>query len=217
MKSQGKVRWIAISTTLPHLPTYLDWGVFDQFQIPYSALQREHEEWITKSAEAGIGTVIRGGVAQGSPERGAEGKIPGESSTRPSSMTYEARARAAARSSYVSLWPIRMSTPSSPARRTRRICERTSTQCSRAPCPRTPTRRRNAASTLWTESLTRKGEKKISTLFTHPPTHPPALDVSFWGFPPDPRPFDELRTGFVMRRVCADGSPLCTPHYSSAR
>ena len=70
MKSQGKVRWIAISTTLPHLPTYLDWGVFDQFQIPYSSLQREHEEWITKSAEAGIGTVIRGSVAQGEPGAG---------------------------------------------------------------------------------------------------------------------------------------------------
>ena len=39
MKSQGKVRWIAISTTLPHLPTYLDWGVFDQFQIPDSVFR----------------------------------------------------------------------------------------------------------------------------------------------------------------------------------
>ena len=37
------------------------------FQIPYSALEREHEEWITKSAEAGVGIVIRGGVAQGEP------------------------------------------------------------------------------------------------------------------------------------------------------
>jgi aryl-alcohol dehydrogenase-like predicted oxidoreductase len=65
MQQQGKVRWISISTTLPHLPTYLEWGVFDTFQIPYSALQREHEEWITKSAQAGIGTIIRGGVARG--------------------------------------------------------------------------------------------------------------------------------------------------------
>ena len=67
MKRQGKVRWIGCSTTLPELPTYLQWGVFDEFQIPYSALQREHEEWITKSAKAGIGTVIRGGVAKGEP------------------------------------------------------------------------------------------------------------------------------------------------------
>ena len=67
MKQQGKVRWIGISTTLPHLPIYIHWGVFDVFQIPYSALQREHEEWITRAAEAGIGTVIRGGAAKGEP------------------------------------------------------------------------------------------------------------------------------------------------------
>jgi aryl-alcohol dehydrogenase-like predicted oxidoreductase len=59
------VRFISISTTLPHLPIYLQWGVFDTFQIPYSALERDHEEWISRAAEAGIGTIIRGGVARG--------------------------------------------------------------------------------------------------------------------------------------------------------
>ena len=70
MRDQGKVRWIGISTTLPHLPTFLEWGVFDTFQIPYSALERQHEEWIARVAEAGIGTVIRGGVALGEPGQG---------------------------------------------------------------------------------------------------------------------------------------------------
>ncbi|HLO31712.1 MAG TPA: aldo/keto reductase, partial [Anaerolineales bacterium] len=65
MQQQGKVRFVSISTTLPHLPTYLGWGVFDTFQIPYSALEREHEEWISRAAEMGIGTIIRGGVARG--------------------------------------------------------------------------------------------------------------------------------------------------------
>jgi aryl-alcohol dehydrogenase-like predicted oxidoreductase len=65
MKKQGKVRFTSISTTLPHLPTYIEWGVFDTFQIPYSALERDHENWITKAAEAGIGIIIRGGVARG--------------------------------------------------------------------------------------------------------------------------------------------------------
>ena len=76
MKRQGKVRWISVSTTLPHLPVFLKWGVFDTFQIPYSALEREHENWITKSAEAGIGTIIRGGVALGEPGigRGAQNR-----------------------------------------------------------------------------------------------------------------------------------------------
>lgn len=67
MRQQGKVRFISISTTIPHLPTYLQWGVFDTFQIPYSALERDHENWITQSAEAGIGIIIRGGVARGEP------------------------------------------------------------------------------------------------------------------------------------------------------
>ena len=42
-------------------------GVFDSFQIPYSALSRQHEGIIAQSAAAGIGTVIRGGVAKGEP------------------------------------------------------------------------------------------------------------------------------------------------------
>ena len=67
MRRQGKVRWVSISTTLPHLPTYLKWGRFDTFQIPYSALEREHENWISQAAEAGLGTIIRGGVARGEP------------------------------------------------------------------------------------------------------------------------------------------------------
>ena len=67
MRRQGKVRWIGVSTTLPHLPTYLQWGVFDTFQIPYSALERDHEDWITKAAEAGVGIINRGGAALGEP------------------------------------------------------------------------------------------------------------------------------------------------------
>ncbi len=71
MQDSGKVRWIGVSTTLPHLQIFLDWDVFDVFQLPYSALEREHEDWITKVAEAGAGIVIRGGVAMGEPGIGA--------------------------------------------------------------------------------------------------------------------------------------------------
>ncbi|HRJ40987.1 MAG: aldo/keto reductase [Caldilineaceae bacterium] len=67
MQTQGKVRWIGVSTTLPHLPTFLDWDVFDVFQIPYSVLEREHEGWISRVAEAGGGTIIRGSAALGAP------------------------------------------------------------------------------------------------------------------------------------------------------
>ncbi len=70
MRQQGKVRWIGVSTTLPHLPTFLEWDVFDVFQIPYSGLEREHENWITRVAEQNVGTIIRGGVALGEPNIG---------------------------------------------------------------------------------------------------------------------------------------------------
>lgn len=65
LQAEGKVRFIGMSGTLPNLPDHIDMQVFDVFQIPYSALERKHEDLITKAAEAGAGTVIRGGVAKG--------------------------------------------------------------------------------------------------------------------------------------------------------
>jgi aryl-alcohol dehydrogenase-like predicted oxidoreductase len=70
MKDQGKVRWIGISSTNPHLETYIGWGVFDTFQIPYSALERQHEELIQAASDAGAGVIVRGGVARGEPGAG---------------------------------------------------------------------------------------------------------------------------------------------------
>ena len=67
MRSQGKTRFISISTRFPELPTCLGWDVFDTFQIPYSALERTHEDAITASAKAGLGIIVRGGVARGEP------------------------------------------------------------------------------------------------------------------------------------------------------
>ena len=40
-------------------------GVFDVFQIPYSAVQRDHEELIAEAADENVGTFIRGGAARG--------------------------------------------------------------------------------------------------------------------------------------------------------
>lgn len=48
--------------------------MFDVFQIPYSALERQHENLITKAAEAGAGIIIRGGVARGEPGEGLGGE-----------------------------------------------------------------------------------------------------------------------------------------------
>lgn len=70
MKAQGKVRWIGISSTHPHIETYIGWGVFDVFQIPYSALERAHEAAIQQAHDAGAGVIVRGGVARGEPGQG---------------------------------------------------------------------------------------------------------------------------------------------------
>jgi aryl-alcohol dehydrogenase-like predicted oxidoreductase len=70
LQKAGAVKFIGCSSTLPHLKTYIQWCIFDVFQIPYSALQRQHENWITKAAESGAGIIIRGGVARGEPGGG---------------------------------------------------------------------------------------------------------------------------------------------------
>jgi aryl-alcohol dehydrogenase-like predicted oxidoreductase len=68
LRDEGKIRFLGISGTLPHLPEQIAMGVFDAFQIPYSAVERDHEQAITQAAQAGGGTIIRGGVARGLPE-----------------------------------------------------------------------------------------------------------------------------------------------------
>jgi aryl-alcohol dehydrogenase-like predicted oxidoreductase len=70
LKRAGKIRFIGCSSILPHLTDHIAMGVFDVFQIPYSALQPEHEAAIAEAAKAGAGIVIRGGVARGEPGAG---------------------------------------------------------------------------------------------------------------------------------------------------
>ena len=70
LKREGKVRSIGVSTVLPDVANLIKLGAFDAFQVPYSALEREHEEIITQAAKAGAGTIIRGGVARGEPGHG---------------------------------------------------------------------------------------------------------------------------------------------------
>ena len=70
LQTAGKVRFIGSSSTLPNISDHIDLDVFDVFQIPYSALQPEHDYSITVAADHGAGTVIRGGVARGEPGAG---------------------------------------------------------------------------------------------------------------------------------------------------
>ena len=65
LRDEGKIRFIGMSGILPDLPGHLAMNVFDAFQIPYSAVQRDHEDLITEAARKGAGTLIRGGAARG--------------------------------------------------------------------------------------------------------------------------------------------------------
>jgi aryl-alcohol dehydrogenase-like predicted oxidoreductase len=65
LRDEGKIRFIGMSGILPDLPGHLAMNVFDAFQIPYSAVQRDHEDLITEAAMNGAGTLIRGGAARG--------------------------------------------------------------------------------------------------------------------------------------------------------
>jgi aryl-alcohol dehydrogenase-like predicted oxidoreductase len=72
LKRTGTVRFVGMSGTLPNLADHIAMGVFDVFQIPYSAVEREHEAHITAAARAGAGIVIRGGAAKGAPTEGKQ-------------------------------------------------------------------------------------------------------------------------------------------------
>jgi aryl-alcohol dehydrogenase-like predicted oxidoreductase len=65
LQRAGKVRFVGISGTLPNLTDQIAMDVFDVFQIPYSAIQPEHDAAISSVATHGGGTVIRGGTARG--------------------------------------------------------------------------------------------------------------------------------------------------------
>ena len=67
VRAAGKVRWIGVSSNLPDIIPFIESGVFDTFQIPYSGLERAHEQAVTAAVRSGAGTIIRGGVARGAP------------------------------------------------------------------------------------------------------------------------------------------------------
>jgi len=67
-RDQGMIKFMGISSALPHLPALIRLGVFDTFQIPYSCLAPQHHDLITEAAEGGAGIIIRGGIAQGGPD-----------------------------------------------------------------------------------------------------------------------------------------------------
>ena len=70
LKREGSIRFLGTSSTLPELTGHIEMGVFDTFMIPYSALERGHEEMVSRAFDTGAGIIIRGGIAQGEPGEG---------------------------------------------------------------------------------------------------------------------------------------------------
>jgi len=70
LQRAGKIRFLGCSSILPNILDHIMMGVFDVLQIPYSALQPEHEAAIAAAARTGAGIVVRGGVARGEPGTG---------------------------------------------------------------------------------------------------------------------------------------------------
>lgn len=70
IQASGKARHIGISSYMPNLADHLETPEYDTFQIPYSAVEREHEEWIARAAAGGAGIIVRGGVGRGEPGAG---------------------------------------------------------------------------------------------------------------------------------------------------
>lgn len=67
-KSQGLIRFIGSSNSIPNLQGMIELDVFDTFQIPYSCLAPGHNDLITAAADTGAGIIIRGGIAHGGPD-----------------------------------------------------------------------------------------------------------------------------------------------------
>jgi aryl-alcohol dehydrogenase-like predicted oxidoreductase len=66
LQEQGKIRFLGSSSILPDAYDLIDMGVFDAFQLPYSAIQRQHAPVIDAAAAAGAGVIVRGAVDRGS-------------------------------------------------------------------------------------------------------------------------------------------------------
>jgi aryl-alcohol dehydrogenase-like predicted oxidoreductase len=67
LRSEGKVRFIGMSGVLPHLEEHVEMGAFDSFQVPFSLVQPEHGDVISKAGAKGAGVLVRGAAGRGVP------------------------------------------------------------------------------------------------------------------------------------------------------
>jgi aryl-alcohol dehydrogenase-like predicted oxidoreductase len=67
LRDEGMTRHIGISTFLPDVFEFIEWGEFETFQFPYSCIQQKHRQAMERAAAAGAGIIARGGVSWGGP------------------------------------------------------------------------------------------------------------------------------------------------------
>lgn len=140
-RDQGIIRFIGVSSSLPHLPDLIDLGVFDTFQIPYSCLGPQHHDLITRAAESGAGVILRGGIAHGGPD--AEIQRPALNEIWTAAKLDEVLPDGMKRAELILHTPslTRIATPPSSGPATLHIWPRTSQPPIKAPCRRTCTKR----------------------------------------------------------------------------
>ncbi|GIX00197.1 MAG: putative oxidoreductase YqkF [Pirellulaceae bacterium] len=68
LREEGKIRHLGISTSLPEVEEHLSADVWETVQLPYSALQQEHDSVMRAASDSRLGVIVRGGVAHGGPD-----------------------------------------------------------------------------------------------------------------------------------------------------
>lgn len=76
LRDQGKVRYLGISSKMSTILEHLEMDVFDVVQLPWSPLQREHEDHLRLLADRDVGVIVRGALAKGAPVRGMRATDP---------------------------------------------------------------------------------------------------------------------------------------------
>ncbi len=69
-RSQGMVRYIGLSSGVPHIEKFLDMEIFDTIQVPYSAVMPENTNAIDRAKRQGVGVIARGTLGEGAPIAG---------------------------------------------------------------------------------------------------------------------------------------------------
>ncbi|HBE71260.1 MAG TPA: aldo/keto reductase [Planctomycetaceae bacterium] len=67
-KSEGVIGQVGVSTQLPAARELIESGAFDVVQLPFSCLAPEHSQLLGLASARGMGTIVRGGIAQGGPQ-----------------------------------------------------------------------------------------------------------------------------------------------------